>query len=229
MRTSDRTLIDRLINDEDRRDSLHDLACQFIARTDAAEKLRVLAFGTPLYKEMDHHNDSYRGRHTFQRRAIGHEIEMPIMAKNNFVIGFADVMLKFACKHVFAGEMRTAKGWEGGNQLYEWVPCPANIESWRATDGIENRFDLLDGEPILIEVKVRVPPIGDLLRQMKLYKSHITPSETRVRMVVVTCAQIDSNYKRELSAEKIGHAYLSPERVRSWHDTTKAQSKSLEL
>lgn len=230
MRTSDQTLINRIIADADRKDHLHDMACQFVARTDAVEKLRWLVFKTALRMEVENNNDLYRGHHTFERVVAKHELEMPITGRNKFLIGYADVVLRFGSTYSFNGEMRISDGWQGGNIKYKWEPCPPDHDDiWRQTDGIKDRIDMMRNQCVLVEVKVHVPPIGELLRQIKLYQSHITDGHAEVKTVVVTCAPIDANYKRELDAEGIKHAYLSPERVRAWHKLAANQIDSLEL
>jgi hypothetical protein len=156
MRSYDRTLLASLgFSDPDKRDPVHDWACQYVAQYDVATKLARNLVARTL--------DACEGFGMFEKPAF----EVAICKGEDqykTIIGFIDVVL------------------------------------WFSAPGPEINFKSV---PLSVEVKTNPVPIGDILRQVNLYRQF-----TRSRWVVCTTFPLNSQQIAQLDAQRISNVLL---------------------
>jgi hypothetical protein len=163
MHSSDRTLLARLgFSDPDKGDNRHDLACQYFS----ANKKAALALVDHAYriKYQSNYNGSNFKVETYaepDKDECGPVVlEYPISkgeGQYKTTIGFVDVKIPFS-KHVrIVGEQNINAWWP--KEEPRWV----HIDEVKVNNG-----------DIYIEVKIHPVGLGDILRQVNLYKEYIS-------------------------------------------------------
>jgi hypothetical protein len=240
MHTHDRTFISSLgFADPDKHEPLHDLACAYISLPDIAKKIMGKE---PTSGEAKFQNttvvgnggtsDEYRCIWTGTlRRGVtyAHSLEVPIVkgeGKFQTTIGFVDAVLQRNAESRFYGtcqplerdwDVDGERAWkskepysvdgDGGDELWGAVPAKLRPKSY-------SDEQLIVG----VEVKIRSVPVGDLLRQLKLYMGHVGRgfSIERVdRWVAVLRYNIDDDYYRTLESEGV-HVVRLGEAFGAW-------------
>ncbi len=231
----DNTLLSRLgFADPDRKSSIHDSACQYIAQPAVAENIRVHLFGEPEQrgkcKSSRWHEDyTERGCDEAQEQdnAVDcySELEHHIVkgeGKYSTTIGFIDVVLGFGRQRLFSGIRKPEPVRSSAPPYYRdghpWEPYRRG-----------ERYDVR----AVIEVKAHRATAGDAMRQIALYRQFATlgterricnaegrlvdvaPVE-RVVWVLATCYPIQKREAEVLAGADIRHIQLSPERVLAW-------------
>lgn len=134
--------------DPDAREQKHDLACQFLAMPDNHERL-VKLLVEPVAAKLN----APITVHSVGKPALEHIVAKGGGGTGRFVVGFADVVLPFSL-------------------------------AWRGNEGV--RYDVWDGDDVhrssiggavihsvaIVEVKITPTSLGDVLRQLKLYREH---------------------------------------------------------
>lgn len=178
-------------SDPDKKNPLHDLACQYIATPEVAEKL-CLIFGLEL---------------DTKHRSI--KVEIPLSKwqdRYKTTIGFMDVAIPVRAYEI---------GVEDGAR-YEPMHV-ADVEEAKA-DGCE----VIDGPgDLVIEVKTSFTNLGDILRQIKLYREYLE-ARAMVLWILATTFEMTEADVESLKAEDIFHVFLG-EGFQKW---AKAREKS---
>lgn len=192
MHAHDRTMLARLgFADPDRREPLHDQACRYLTTTPAISRIIDVL-------ELEHAN---RLESTFdmERRSVSDKrvVEtLPTLEREiskgrgqyRTTIGFIDVHLHFelACRHTHVEMRQTCRDrWEE-----HWIPC--------------EDFTVRQNSEAAIEVKATSTPVGEVIRQINLYRSYSTISTWILATTYpLTQSQVDC-----LSNERIKHVVL---------------------
>jgi hypothetical protein len=165
MHSSDRTLIARLgFADPDKGDIRHDLACQYVASDGNARKLLARVIDPKYYYHIRQNLESlkFRGQSflNMEKCIFGPvTMEMPISkgeAQYKTTIGFVDVRIGYNLTVTREGEQNLNAAWL--NMEPEWEPVRDDIS--------------IEGN-IFVEVKIRPVGLGEILRQINLYREFI--------------------------------------------------------
>ncbi len=209
MHSSDRTLAAKLgFADPDKKDPDHDLACQYLASEEITRQLvekffrpRIAACG-PVRKKVE---DRYYGTTevTGERRLICFEydaaLEVPISkgeGKYKTTIGFLDVDINLCAETEEIGKQLIHKTqWRSENGK-------AVEHKWDETKDYKNEhiYELR----MIIEVKVNPVGIGDILRQIALYREYCQAT----RWLVATTYPMKTIDVSTLEKSNIGHIQL---------------------
>jgi hypothetical protein len=192
----DQTLLARLgFSDPDRKNHLHDLACQYLARPEVAAKVFDLA----------QHPAPFAVVSPWTRRIVS-ELEVHVMkAGSGFTVGFLDAVIG----------------------LLDIAPGPDPLMCAR--------------QIVAVEVKAHPATAGDVLRQIALYRDawpwwkwnsphgHGLAVRDHCQQrwepvwVLATCYPIPRREADTLTAARIKHIQLSPDRIRAWADSRAAE------
>jgi len=202
MHSHDRTLLSRLgFQDPDHKSSKHDLACQYLAAPEQARRLADILFSstTGVRPYADDNSwekgvEQYKivGQETVSVRVMGTCLEFPLtkgQAQYLTVIGFLDVLMEVR----LSGKM-------DGMKLVGTVETP-----------IQQNTHWSD-QNVVIEVKTQAMPVGDILRQFRLYGQYFPGVSKWVLATTYRMSDIDKN---TLKAEGITHIRLG-ESFASW-------------
>lgn len=177
-------------SDPDKKNPLHDLACQYVAAPDVAQR---------LCRQFD--------LDTSKREQVS--VEVPLSkgsGQYKTTIGFLDVLIP-----AVSFSMTTEQG-----VRYEPVP-PEEVEERRAL-GIEVYEE---SAIVVVEVKTGFTNLGDVLRQIKMYREYLNHYGPTVWLLVTTFEMNEADVGA-LGAEGIGHVMLG----QSFRDWTKSRGTS---
>lgn len=180
MHSHDRTLLAKMgFADPDKKNPRHDWACQYLAQPEVLQQF----FSSRISAELKDHSS------VDVQTVLEHHI-MKGQGQYKTTIGFADV--------VFESSVRTQ--WSVANNCPGL--CVANNnwdERYHTVDGTKPRreFRVVDLSQIrqevsssmssgLIEVKIAPVSVGEILRQVKLYREYFAPEEPRGRNALLT-------------------------------------------
>ena len=213
MHSHDRTLLARLgFADPDKQEPLHDRACAYLAED--AQSRRIVG----IFDDGRAPHDSARERrngppcvvaaaegialseasiYSDVRVDLDPHLEVPLTKGEGqyaTTIGYLDLLLGYA--------------------------ITARDSGWFCDGGVRQRSDgarrLVRGGEIIIEVKIRRPPIGDVLRQMNLYRQHSAHYSRPVQhYIVATTYALGKSEVDTLLREKIRHVRLG-DAFRAW-------------
>lgn len=222
--SSDRTLLSSLgFSDPDKRDRRHDMACQYLTQAHIALKI---------------------GEHCGLCRASAVlERAMPEVCitkgegKYKTVVGFADLILNFidtysGIPEIEEGERISGDDWYGREYKYpdgtQSVPYRYRIpgeEWWSGSETCPKSEPMTRCIPqsCLIEVKIEPVSIGDVLRQVKLYRGYLEISRT----VVVTVFPYDKTDVETLRRDRVYHVRLGADFL-AYCEVRKSQKSSAE-
>lgn len=223
MHSSDRTMISRLgFGDPDKRNNEHDLACQYLAsegvvrrltdllalkrfrgyvekrKQDLAEQAKESGCDCPDVKTRNRGLAPSPPEARIERAVTEHPIEKG-SGQYHSVIGFIDVWVSVEIRSRITGEshFRTMIEKRGGG--YGWE-C-----RWSRLD--EQVYDQIN---FLVEIKIEPISIGDVIRQMKFYRSFIDrPRDTY--LVLATRYECGARDVELLASEGINHVHLGDE------------------
>ncbi|HLD90212.1 MAG TPA: hypothetical protein VI911_04230 [Patescibacteria group bacterium] len=185
----ERTLLASLgFSDPDKRDRRHTLACQYLCREDVALKLAGMIWPNgdhPTDEEMvriasDPSDRRRRSEWTTGLTFVSSVIEAPITKSHGYLVGFVDVVLRVRLSIVGFAEVR---------------PYSHEVRVWRGSG---------DVRLAMVEVKVKPVDIGDIARQMALYREHTDG----VKFVVATCWRMSADDRATLRDKGIRTIYL---------------------
>lgn len=206
MRTADQTLVARMgFQDPDKKNVDHDLGCQYLTTPEVCEKLARLLF--PQGFQQSGHSGT------------GH-VEVPVMkgeGRYKQYIGFLDARL------VLRAELTTwvTPNWPNsrlvtpGYRLSDhhdpvWPePGTCKFSCGTIYDRVVHPWKVrMDAA---CEVKIHPQPMGDVIRQMKLYREHLERPDSQVEMsawVLATRYPVTVHEKATLKSEGITHIRL---------------------
>jgi len=186
--------------DPDKREPLHDLACQYLASADTVARLvQVLGVEHGPVTTRNSFDNSERAA-MVSRQVVGHRVNVESeIAKGEgryrTTIGFADVLLELDLRveDTHVTERRKDRYDSQGH---------ARWSAWRAMEDSAHHPSLTYG----IEVKIKQVTLGDLIRQVKLYRSY-----SRVKhWIAVTAYPLTASETECLRNEGIVHMRLGP-------------------
>lgn len=190
MHSHDRTLIARLgFDDLDKKDPRHDLACQYLALPENVA--RIIEATNPSIEEFQGCDPRLIGV-TFSlcdpdRDIIPIRLEFPISkgdGQYKTTIGFADIVICYI-------ERRRRK-----------VEYEYDGVSWVESDKVTESCGI---RKAMIEVKISIGPIGDVLRQVNLYKNYL---DSLGRVILATAYDISESDAATLRREGVSHVRL---------------------
>lgn len=207
--------------DPDKGNPRHDLACQYVARAEVVDALKLYDNNRKL-------------------DLAGYYLEQPISkgtGQYKTTIGFIDTYLVVGYKVFktvltgkntkFNSEEEAREAWKvivekPYNDYFERIKYGLNLDrvtnTWEVPEikEIEEDWIWAGKQSIFIEVKIKPVGIGDILRQINLYRSYIDFG----RWVLVTDFDMSANMEEEL--EKMG---VKPLRLGSGFDSFIEQQK----
>lgn len=220
MRSSDQTLLASLgFSDPDKKEPRHDWACQYLAQADVFARVLKIALGENYVLKQQHHAFE-------QMVSKGHD-------QYRQVIGWLDLWARADGKMLYPGGtwVETNKQIQGGSSLIqhpdtgewgyyrkEWrFQSEEETVEWVKAEvpgggtfrpGRHYWEKLVYEDPIyhhvLMEVKIHPVSLGDVLRQLKLYREF----EPVDLMFLATAYGLPAEDVRALRAEKIVHVRL---------------------
>lgn len=217
MHAHDRTMLASLgFADPDKRDSRHDLACQYIAQPESRQKLADMMVSELIRRENGTFDRGYwKGEKAYELISIDQgSYEVPISkgsGQYRTTIGFIDLILPCTYRLSYHGHLR-----EGYDRCVTWKEHSSSREF---------KFD------IVIETKVNPICIGDVLRQIGLYREYKTnyrDSEDPIENLwfLVTTYPLSAIDIESLASSKIHHVRLgsSFEKWAEWQTRPSAAS-----
>jgi hypothetical protein len=230
--------------DPDRKDRRHDLASQYLSQGEAARRLGEMFNPSAVRDSSRHDEEkSYRGGRSYDRsqteaatsscladEVLG-RLEVPIgkgEGQYRTTIGFLDVLMFCKTKEVESGRSRMRTQRESMfRSSPDWVAwkeagCPAingepTLDDRHGDWGDWKSFSHERFEPataVAVEVKIAPVGIGDILRQINLYREYErclhfpSPTPRSIAWVLATPYALTPNDKAVLTAEKITHVRL---------------------
>lgn len=147
----EKTLLARFgFNDPDRKEPLHDLACIYLSRPEAAEKIALLPGEKTLQKwrsaafiNAGHKKEGITFKAVFERMILD----------RHFTVGFVDLSLSFRITENRDGEYKESVRWG----------------EWRSVTG---KHSAEFHWSAFIEVKIQRFGVGDLIRQINFYRRY---------------------------------------------------------
>lgn len=216
MHSHDRTLLSSLgFADPDKRDPRHDLACQYLATQDVARQLvDVLVKPSLSARSKAVDERKFRGRVIYEFGDLYRpRFEEPIVkGKDQYrtVIGFLDLVLPFSWTFRQDGEMRAFEG-------DPWTP---------------HSFDYGSTSSVIFEVKVNPVGIGDIVRQIKLYREFWRISEDSIDIpyhwCVATAFDMSAADVSMLRESGVRHIRLG-EAFEEWCDAARSEPEDAAL
>lgn len=196
MHAHERTLLARLgFVDPDRRDALHDLACRYLTTEPALRRL-VACLGIERHRTSDRFECEsgveQKCDTTYMVASFATNLEREIskgFGRYRTTVGFIDIALRIEIEELFTNVTRRRVRGYGKNEF-----------SWESVDDFTWRSWCEYG----IEVKVTPTSIGDLIRQMNLYRAYSTIG----KWIVATTYPITHADVECLQNEKLRHVYL---------------------
>ena len=209
MHAQNRTMLAKLgFADPDKQDPQHDLVCQYLSLPENVQKLAHLL-------ELDRGDETYTHRYDGEtleetgvrhRRVAGHGVtfERPISKgedRYKTTIGFVDLLITFDLR-TYCRERRERRR---ERMSCSWGP-------WKPRDNSEERRRVNVG----VEVKVSRVQVGEVLRQLQLYRA-FTDSSTPYRApgwndisnwVVATTYALSAAEANAIRNERILHVRL---------------------
>ncbi len=214
MHSHDRTLIAKLgFADPDKREPLHELACQFLTQPETAIRFAIVSerpcqeINQTIQAEFQHFcslTGNYRlgrqARYSFARfRILDALLETPISKGDRqyrTTIGFIDVSLKF-CSTYTLSDFAVFSG-------FECSCCKKKFADWpEKGPHPENEFTSKSWN-VNIEVKIARIPVSDAIRQIALYREYVP----NVGWGLATPWPISQHEKKALDDLNIGHILL---------------------
>jgi hypothetical protein len=212
MRSHDRTLLSSLgFNDPDKKDPRHDLACRYIGQPEIAGKV-LTTFNVPLHVSKVSQNDfEFEGEESQTLTLQKASYEWPLSkgdGQYKVTIGFLDVLLRSELAAFSKGRQRSK---------YYFSPWG----EWRDVDET-SRSNVVVG----VEVKVGEVGAGEIMRQVRLYREHMSFKG----FVVATAFALSPGGAEQLHSANIRHFVLGKgfERFCAIEDA-KAPAQSPEL
>lgn len=204
MHAHDRTMLAGLgFADPDKKDPRHDWACQYLAEPERAAKLPEMLLKTgPVPWEAEFR--LINGVREFARaeksvsnfRVHRAEFERPVSkgeGQYKTTIGFIDVFLRFKGVETFSNYLeRTWRSNGGGFTDWEKVP------DW------DREVDFF----LPAEIKISSCTVGDMLRQIRLYREYFNPGPQWLLATAFPLSTIDV---QQLAEAKIVHVRLGTE------------------
>lgn len=215
MHSHERTMLAKLgFADPDRREPLHDLACQYLATPDAVRRLiRCLEIEHgPRLIEWNSETEAEASikASTVVNNRVQHEFEIAKgYGRYRTTVGFVDLMVDLLVKQQHSNIKRRRRRFSGGFGAGVW-------SDWQAIDDYEFRDRVSFG----VEVKISPAPLGDVIRQVRLYRSYSCVKD----WVVVTAYALTVPQVRSLNNERIRHVRLG----QRFHDYLASQDVSKE-
>lgn len=167
MHAHERTMLSRLgFADPDRRESLHDLACGYLALPETVSRLvGLLGLNQPPSAV----RDRVYGKQcvaTMSKAVASHEVNLEWEIAKGYgeyrtTIGFADLMLRFYVEKRYSN-VRVNRGDQSSRCGRFRRPDWQSSEDYACGDTLNYG----------VEVKITRVPLGDLIRQIKLYRSY---------------------------------------------------------
>jgi hypothetical protein len=196
MHGHERTLLARFgFADPDRRDALHDLACRYLTSEPAIRRL-VERLGIESHRNSDAFEYAsgveQKCDTTCAVASFATNLERAIskgFGNYRTTIGFIDVALRLEIEERFTNVMRRRIRGYGANE-----------SSWNSVDDFNERSSREYG----IEVKATPISLGDLIRQMNLYREYSTIR----KWIVATTYPLTRADIECLQNEKLQHVYL---------------------
>ncbi len=199
MHTHERTMLARLgFADPDRREHLHDVACQYLAMPCTLRRL-VRCLGIE-HESAPYAENSSSDERTSQRirKVTSHQVQREFEIAKGFgqyqtTVGFADLMIHLQVQeehHAVRKRTRNVVNGSGNLMWSAWQPVADHTEWSRESLGIE--------------VKVTPVAVSDVIRQVKLYRSY----SKYPRWIVATTFQIACADLACLNNEGLQHVYL---------------------
>jgi hypothetical protein len=224
MHAHDRTLVSQILVDPDRKDRRHDLACQYLARPEVAQKILEAIFGdlskAGTRKKMFSldacvFSCGVRKAQTVERMiqssgvffgSFGFEVHLTKgEGKYATTIGFVDLLIRGFwqedlswVEEVDFPECREST--DGSFRISLFVAVPAHTEMKPRT--LTNAGSVR----VIVEVKVTPVPVSDIIRQLKLYAAHgssLPGSGAAGALALVTCYALTPAERAMLSHEEI--------------------------
>jgi len=236
MHSHDRTLLAKLgFADADKGDRRHDLACRYLATPEVARRLIASIYpDTPTVVDLHDGLVEREGRKLFSiEDGPHHQLEAPVSkgeGQYKTTIGFVDLLLRFSVVEVFAGRRRWRFEQGCGPERWSAYMSETRIKElpwsdWREESALrEHRLPCLLG----VEVKIRPVGVGEILRQVNLYREY-QPTTTWVAATAFPMTAADVASLRE---QKVRHALLGrgfEEFVRRTDAEPQGQADSVEL
>lgn len=214
----DRTLLARLgFQDPDLKEPVHDLACEYVSLEENALKLRELAAPATLDPNGEHYNERYSG--TFNRCvteskfSVTSHIECAISKgidpRYKTTIGFLDVKIDWTSQFRAVGTF-TKNVYSKTERKYVKSIDPVQVDDW------------LSGPEGTVAVEVKIHPIGvgELVRQINLYREYAPTAYTygsyrRVDFVACVAFDVDEYYRDALIREHVALVKLG-DKFHAW-------------
>ena len=194
----ERTMLAKLgFADPDRREQMHDVACQYLANADAIVRfIRHLGIEHPP-KPWQGSWDNIEQMSLLSRQVVSNEVtcEFEItkgIGQYRTTIGFADLVLTLNVKERHSSiKRRQHDGWHRTGYIWsDWQDVEDDTYCDRHRYGIE--------------VKITPTATGDVIRQVKLYRSYSGIRD----WTVVTAYDLSANDIASLQNENIRHLRL---------------------
>lgn len=234
MHSHDRTLLSKLgFSDPDKHNPLHDAACAYLAEPEQAARLAKMG-SVPMPSASIKNNGPYFSQCTIEKAEanpdssslwlpqewhavdIQVELEHPItkgLGQYSTTIGFVDLLIEFSSKVRVSGWL-----WENGTKIYG-----------------DNHWDTVRNRLVITEVKIGEVPVGDVLRQLKMYHGYIPVRETycgtwsvNPTLILATTYPINTVDAAVLARENITHVRLGAG-FEAWCNTKREVHASPEL
>lgn len=196
----DKTYISSLgFDDPDKKDSVHDSACQYLTEKDnVLSLLKTFEFSG---SEFDYNWVNTYLSHKELKYKIKSIFELPINQESGTfkrTIGFIDIYLNLTWTLTKIEEY----------QKYE-------NNKWQTSTRLKEYFS-----NVAIEVKIKRTGIGDIIRQIKFYKGYADRKIDLRNFILATKFNITKREKEILLSENIYHIYLG-ETFDKYHDSKK--------
>jgi hypothetical protein len=201
MHAHDRTMLAKLgFLDPDRREPLHDLACGYLTLHETVSRLvQLLGLNQPP-AEVHDSVDGLQRTATMSKAVVSHKVNLEWeVAKGHdqyrTTIGFADVLVSFYVEEVYS------------NVRVRRPDQPQKCGLFRGPQW-QRAKDVAYGESLTYGIEVKILPVsvGDLIRQIKLYRSYSGVP----RWIAATSYSLTPSEVSSLGNEGILHIRLGP-------------------
>lgn len=199
MHSHERTMLAKFgFADPDRRQPLHDHACQYLTTPDAVARLiRHLSIEggpEPNTEKVDDEEETSQVVRQIVHQSVRRECAIS-KGSSQFqtTIGFIDLLHRFRVEMQHCQVKRRLRNVPDGKGNRMW-------SEWRSHSDYTRTNDIAYG----IEVKAAPVPIGDVLRQLELYRSYSTVPY----WIVATTYPLAQQDLDCLKAQRLQHIYL---------------------
>ena len=198
MYAHERTMLAKLgFADPDRREQMHDIACQYLATADAIERfVRHLAIEYPP-KPWHDSWDNIERTGLISRQVVSHDVTHEYEISKGIdqyrtTIGFADLVLTINVEEKRSSiRQRKQRRWDDtGMGWSDWQMDSDSAYQYRSIHGIE--------------VKIKPTAVGDIIRQLRLYRSYSNIRD----WTVATAFDLSASDIASLQNENIRHLRL---------------------